>query len=226
MAPLRPRSVASRRRPRPNAWLAVGALVVLGGCFTGARPQFEDPSTQDLTGRPEIDAVLTRFDAVPFARFTAGYDILTRLGDRESTATVVQAEDARRSITINDVRYVFDGQTVATCMLDEGTCVARITPQATYGELFVDQSFYAETPAKRLRNDARARVGEPVASEIVQAGQPAVCVEIPVSGGSNRYCALESGVLARYEGNDLDIALTRYTPEPDDALFATDDGGG
>ncbi len=202
--------------------LALATSVALAGCFTGARPTFEDTGSLDLTGRSEIDAVLLRLDSAPLARFTANYDILTRLGDRESTAQVVQAEDSRRSVTINDVRYLFDGPTIATCRLDEGTCVAQITPQATYGEYFVDQDFYATTPATRLRNDARTRISDPLSSEVELAGQPALCVDIPVSGGTNRYCALASGVLAEYEGNDLHITLTRYSTEPDDALFATE----
>lgn len=215
---------AAHRRHRPSVVVlaAIALAVTLAGCFTGARPTFEDAASRDLTGRSEIDAVLVRLDAAPLARFTATYDILTRLGDRESTAVVVQAEDSRRSVTINDVRYLIDGATVATCRLDEGTCVAQLTPQATYGELFVDHNFYAETPATRLRNDARGRISEPTGTEIIQAGEPALCVDIPVSGGTNRYCALSSGVLAVYEGNDLHIELTRYSTEPDDALFATD----
>ncbi|NND75027.1 MAG: hypothetical protein HKN44_08475 [Ilumatobacter sp.] len=212
----------ARRTPTAAGALVMIVLgIALAGCFTGARPGFEDSAGRDLTGRREIDAVLVRLDAAPLARFTAEYDILTRLGDRQSTAVVVQADNSRRSITINDVRYLFDEATVATCRLDEGTCVAQITPEATYGELFVDHDFYAATPATRLRNDARSRIGEPVASEIVQAGQTALCVDIPVSGGTTRYCALQTGVLAVYEGNDLEITLTRFLPEPDDALFGT-----
>lgn len=213
------RRVPGRGRLR-TCVLAAFAGLVLVGCFTGSRPRFEDPASRDLTGRPEIDGVLVRLDSAPLAQFTAQYDILTRLGDRESTARVVQAEESRRSITINDVRYLFDGATVATCRLDDATCVDQITPQATYGELFVDHNFYAATPATRLRNDAKARIGEPVSTEVVHAGQPALCVDIPVSGGTNRYCALDAGILSLYDGNDLEITLTRYTAEPDDALFA------
>ena len=212
----------SRPRSSAVAWsFSLSLAIVLAGCATGERPTFENGPTQTLTGRVEIDAVLTRLDATPLDRFTADYDILTRLGNRESSATVVQAEDSRRSITINTTRYLFDGATVATCDLESGECEAQINPQRTYGELFVDQDFYAMNPAIRLRSDAKIRIGDPVGFEITQGGQQALCVDVPVTGGTKRYCALESGPLALYDGNDLNVALTSYTSMPDEAKFET-----
>lgn len=73
--------------------------------------------------------------------------------------------------------------------------------------------------ASRLRVDAERRIGDPVASEIEVAGETAVCVAVPVSGGTKTYCALESGVLARFDGSDLLIELTDYSDIPDEATF-------
>lgn len=209
--------------PRLSTRAALVALagVVLAGCFTGERPNFDQSPSLELTGRAEIDAVLQRLDAAPFAAFTADYDILTRLGERESTATVVQAPPGRQSVTINSVRYLVDGVTTATCDLDTDTCDARIDDSRTYGELFVGHTFHSQTPATRLRSDAEIRIGDPIGETVTIAGQPAACVRIPVTGGTVEYCALDAGPLARYDGNDLLIELTDFAPVPDETAFAS-----
>ena len=210
--------------PRSGALRSVAVFAVLGallaGCFTGQRPDFDSRPSQTMTGRLEIDAVLERLDAVPFAQFTADYDVLTKLGDIRSTAVVVQAANSRRSITVNSVRYLFDGSTIATCNLDAGTCEAQINDART-SDLQLTHDFYGRAFATRLRVDAERRIGEPVGFEITQGGQPALCVDIPVTGGTKRYCALESGPLALYDGNDLDIALNGYSTTPEESAFAT-----
>ena len=53
------------------------------------------------------------------ATFTADYDILTKSANVHSTATVVQARPISRSITIGDVRFLYDGPAIATCELDD-----------------------------------------------------------------------------------------------------------
>jgi hypothetical protein len=73
--------------------------------------------------------------------------------------------------------------------------------------------------ASRLRVDAERRVGDPVASNVVLGGQPALCVAIPVTGGTKTYCALESGALARFDGSDLLVELNSYSSTPDEAAF-------
>ena len=138
----------------------------------------------------------------------------------ESTATVVQSSPGRRSITINDVRYVYDGAQTATCNLVTDTCEAEIN-EARTSDLFLTSEFYATAMASRLRVDAERRIGDPVATEVELGGQPAVCVDIPVTGGTKTYCALESGALAKFEANDLAIELTGYSPTPDETAFDT-----
>ncbi len=206
-------------RPVRFSLLAVAALpLLLTGCFTGQRPSF-GCSGGETTGRAEIDAVLTRFDCVAPARFTADYSILTRLGGIESAAVVVQ-DVGRRSVTINDVRYLNNEGQEATCDLVAGTCEAVIN-EARTSDLQVTSEFYATAMANRLRVDAERRIGDPVASELQIAGQTAACVDLPVTGGIKVYCALETGVLAKYDGNDLLIELTGYSPTPDELAFET-----
>lgn len=150
--------------------------------------------------------------------FTAEYAALTRLGDIESSATVVQANAGRRSITINDVRYLYDDGRTATCNLVENTCEAIIN-EARTSDVALTSEFYGQAMATRLRVDADRRIGNPVASERTFAGQPALCVTVPVTGGTKTYCALESGTLALFDGNDLLIELTGYSGTVDEAAF-------
>src|SRR4051812_26844356 len=96
----------TRRRARSMRMAVVGvcASLLLAGCFTGQRPSFEEtqPSVEP-TGNPNIDAVLERLEGVSTAVFTADYSILTKLGNINSTARVVQTAPDHRSITINNV---------------------------------------------------------------------------------------------------------------------------
>jgi hypothetical protein len=215
------------RAHRPNArrlsLLVLGLLFALplAGCITGQRPSFpDDQPISTETGNEAIDAVLERLDSVALAEFTADYEILTKLGNRTSTATVVQAPTGRRSITINDVRFIDGSVQPATCDLATGECQATID-DARISDVGVTHRFYAEDFARRLRVDANRRIGEPVAYSITAAGLPALCVDVPVSGGTKAYCAIEAGPLALYDGNDVNIALTRYSDVPDESAFET-----
>lgn len=210
------------RRARHIVRSAVVALTLVAtttSCFTGERPSF-GCGADESTGRTEIDDVLNRLECVATSTFTADYTILTRLGDIDSVAKVVQASSGRRSITINDVRYVYDNGRTVTCDLVTETCEAIIN-EARTSDVLLTSEFYAQAMATRLRVDAERRIGDPVASEVEIAGQPALCVALPVTGGTKTYCALESGALARFDGSDLLIELTDYSATPDEASFET-----
>lgn len=213
----------SRRRITSVRTVALGVLVatVSAGCMTGPRPSFdEDQPAGAETGDPAIDAVLERLDRVAASQFTATYDVLTRLGGVESSATVVQADNSRRSITINDIRYLDGTGTVATCNLTTDECEATLN-DARISDVQMTHEFYASSAAQRLRVDADRRIGQARAHELTVGGQQAVCADVPVSGGTKTYCAIDAGALAKYDGADLLIELTSYAPTPDEAAFAT-----
>ena len=132
----------------------------------------------------------------------------------------MQSAPDRRSITINNVRFIYDGASVATCDLVTAECEATIN-DARVSDVSVTHEFYGKSFAQRLRVDASRRVGDPAGYSITQAGQQALCVDVPVTGGSNIYCALSNGVLARYDGNDLFIEMTTYSDFPDETAFET-----
>ena len=211
-------------RSGSNARLAAAILavaLVLGGCFTGERPSFDDEDPLETeSGDEAIDAILERLDALAPTQFTARYEILTRLGGLDSEATVVQADNSRRSVTINDVRFIDSSDTTATCDLSIGECEATLN-DARVSDLLLSHEFYAKSFARRLRVDANRRVGDTTGYTITQAGQQVLCVDVPVTGGTVSYCALDSGPLARYDGNDLFIQMTSLTDIPDESKFAT-----
>jgi hypothetical protein len=197
------------------------AMLVLGACATGQRPSFDDDQpVQQSTGDPAIDAVLERLDSVRLEQFTADYTVLTRLGGLESTARVVQADNSRRSITINDVRFIDGSGTVATCDLTADECEASLN-DARVSDLQITHDFYGSSFGRRLRVDAGRRLGEATGYTAEIAGAPAVCADVTVSGGTKVYCALDSGPLARYDGNDVVIELVGVSPTPDESAFAT-----
>jgi hypothetical protein len=195
--------------------------IVLTACATGARPYFQDQQPAPAeTGNDAIDAVLERLGRASRAEMTADYEILTRLGGATTAATVVQQPPTRRSVTIGDIRFLYDEGPIGTCDLTTSECEASID-DARISDVGIAHRFYAEDFARRLRVDANRRIGEPVASTIDIAGMPAQCVDVPVSGGTKTYCALDVGPLARYDGNDVQIDLVSYVAGVDPSAFDT-----
>ena len=218
---------APRQHHQPGGRLrhaVVGALataIALTACATGQRPSFEaDQPALTPTGDAAVDAVLERLDAVGIEQFTADYAILTRLGGLNSTATVVQADNSRRSVTVNDIRFLNGTGNAATCNLTTAECEAVIN-DARVSDVQLSHDFYGPSMARRLRVDAGRRIGDTTGYEITQADRQALCVDVPVSGGTKVYCALGNGVLARYDGADLFIELTGVSDVPDETKFAS-----
>lgn len=204
----------------------VASCALLGGCFTGERPSFDDEDTAptEATGNADIDTVLGLLDSVDNSEFTAGYDIETKFNSVSSTGLVVQAAGQRRSITVDNearsVRFIVDGQDERTCDLLTAECEASLN-DARISDTQLSHTFYGPAFAARLRADAVRRIGDPTAYEKSIAGQNAQCVDVAVAGGTKTYCALGSGALAEFIGADVTIELTSYSPEPDTTKFAS-----
>lgn len=211
--------MSSPRAWRPLIAVALGAFT-LTSCFTGQRPRFEDDVPgEGATGNAEIDAVLNRLDGVGGSLLTADYQIYAANGET-SPATVVLAEAGRRSITVDKIRYLIDGGSGITCNLSSAECEASLN-DARISNLQLTHEFYAPAFARRLRVDANRRIQDPTGYTEQIDGQQAACVLLPVTGGEKTYCALDSGVLARYIGPDAEIELISVSPETDEADFST-----
>jgi len=206
------------RRPT-LAVLAFAAL--LTGCFTGQRPYFTEGTTiapDALSGDPAIDAVLQRFQQPSTGPLTATYTVLTKYGNTTNSASVVLAP-GKRSITVGITRFIQTETFAATCTLD-GTipCVDGFDAKRI-SDTLLTVDFYAHDAGKRLRRDAEAKIGPAVARTDVVASMPATCVDVPVSGGTASYCALESGLVALLDDGDIRVSLDAYGDSADPTVF-------
>lgn len=210
----------SRCRSRARTVTAVLTVAIaVSACGLGPRPSFDaDEPLQAPTGDPAVDAVLDRLDAVGVEQFTADYSILTRLGGRESTASVVQADNSRRSVTVNEVRFLNGAGNAATCDLVTEECEASIN-DARISDVQLTHDFYGSSMARRLRVDAGRSISPARGYTETVGDQTATCADVPVSGGTKIYCALDSGVLAKYDGADLLVQLTSFSDVPDESKF-------
>lgn len=195
-------------------------LVVLTGCGLGERPFFEDTPTEvgASTGDLPIDAVLQLLDGVGGSQSTASYQSTLLFGGVVSAAQVAQVDD-RTSVTIGQVRFVTEGGSSRTCVLDTGVCDEGIQAAAVSNTGLTPDFAFGDM-AKRLRRDAVARIAPSIASVETIADQPATCVEVSVSGGTKQYCALADGTIARFRGADVVLELITYSPVPDETLFS------
>jgi hypothetical protein len=202
--------------------LIVGALaVVTAGCGLGPRPHLlEAPSSAAVlgggTGTPSGDAgadgVLRLLEAIPPGDFTATYHITRKLGPNETTGTVVQdGED--RSVTVGDVRFLHTSGD-QTCSVSAQTC-APGTLDARISDFSIGSTFWGAGPARALRVALTRRSGPPVASTQTVAGEKAQCVDVPVGGGVEHYCATDLGPIARWDTAALSIELTGFTANAD-----------
>jgi hypothetical protein len=202
---------------------ALALLILLTGCFTGARPSFttEPFATGSTSGDPSIDQVLKQLDAVNNGPYTATYTVLTKFGNATRSADVT-VDTSRRSVTVGRVRFITINGASQTCELDKSDPCSTTLEPAKISDTQITPAFYAGDAAKRLRRSAIARIGTPIASVKTIAGQQATCVDVPVTGGVSVYCALaKGGPLASLDDGAVTITLTRFDPTIDETLFAT-----
>lgn len=208
------------RRGDLSSWIGV-ILVSLGvafagGCAVGPRPTLAESSS---TGYPDIDDLLERLGQLSAAQYSADYAVLLRFGDITTEVSASQSDGDRRSLTIGDVRYVVHGSITKTCTVSTGACVGEIDA-ARVSDVQMTPDFFGTSLIARIRLDASRASGEPTASTEVVQGVPAVCVAVPVGGGSTTYCVFENGVLARLDAPDLVATMTGYSTEADETLYS------
>jgi hypothetical protein len=216
----RPHAVPSCSVSRRGlSFLALGALLLVG-CATGPRAHFaDDPkfALDELTGDPAIDAVLTKLDAVTTGPATAMYSVLTKYGNVTHPATVVLSP-GKRSITIDNTHYIQTEDVAVTCTLEPATCVNGFDPQRI-SDTLVTYEFYAKDAATGLRRKAAAKIGPATPSTQTLASQNATCVDVPLTGGTAVYCALDSGLLAKLDDGAVLVTLKAFGAAADPNTF-------
>lgn len=208
-------------RPIRSVLLASTLVVGLAACMTGQRPTLSDPpiagATGEATGDAAADAVLSLLERTDRPAFTARYETLLRLGNRASTATVSADTTGRRSVTIGDVRFLTVGSS-RTCDLATGRCEDGVQ-EARTSDLGFTSTLDAATPARRLRVSLSRATGPTVAHTDTIAEQSATCVDVPLGSTTEVYCALDAGVIARWDAPDVQLTLTSFGATVDEALF-------
>ncbi len=201
--------------------VTVAALSLLAGCFTGERGTLVDPPPGGEVGQPSgdvnADIVLNLLETKPSLAFTASYQLTLNFGSVVSEATVTDDAISRRSVTIGGIRFLSNGID-QTCTIATGVCEQGLLDART-SDVGFTSTFDREMPAKRLRTATSRKSAPTTTTTEVIAGLPATCVTVPLGAGSELYCALETGGLARMDGADVHIELTTYEGVAREALF-------
>jgi hypothetical protein len=199
----------------------VGASFALSACVTGQRPTLGaaapvggDEGTP--VGDVATDAVLQHLENVAGEQFTANYQVVRKFGNNATTATVVQ-DGSRVSVTVNDVRFLLGDRTV-TCSLASGQCEAG-TLDARISDYSIPSTFFAASPARALRVAYARKTAATIATDQTFAGVSATCVEVPITGGSDHYCATALGTIALWDTAAVRVELTGLADTPDPTAF-------
>lgn len=210
------------RRPARSVVAIVTLAVALSAC-AGGRPSLSATKTEQLggdagipTGDTAVDAVLADLEAPLTSSFTLTYTILRKLGTTTATATVSRGPMAT-SVTVGDVRFLKADED-HTCVLTTKACESIIN-DARISNLGISSAFWRDSPARALRVTYSRRASPPTRTDSTIADQAAHCVAVPVGTGTEHYCSLASGALARWDTNYLTIELTAAEPNLRQELF-------
>lgn len=215
-----------RHRARGGKLVVVAGLaVVLGGCGVGTRGALTPEPT---TGSADADAIVALLPAGDHAVFTAEYAVSVPMTGVSTTATLAQADDGSRGVTIGDTRFVFprfsDRRDARTCAVSTGRCSNGLDA-ATTSDTMLGPTWASVGLRARVRTDLAAATDTPRVSDDTIAGQSVRCLEIPLTPNGttdtvwSQYCVLDSGVVARIARADVVVELTDLRVEADsDAL--------
>jgi hypothetical protein len=205
---------------RPGVLALALSAVLLTGCFTGERPHFNDDPfpTGAMTGDAAIDAVLLKLDTPVTGPVTATYSVLTKFGNITNTAAAV-VDAGNRSVTIGNVRYIQTPTAGATCTVDGSVPCTAALDASRVSDIGVTIDFYSAEAATRLRRDARAKIAPTTPHAETIADQSAICVDVPLAGGTAVYCALDNGLVAKVDDGDVAVNLTALAATADAVLF-------
>lgn len=202
---------------------ALGGLIfVVTACVTGPRPTLgERVNTGGEAGEPTgveaVDRLLGPLEGEVPGPFTATYEITRKLGSVTSTATVVR-EGTATSVTVGDVRFLSGTGDDATCTLSSKQCEPGIHDERI-SDLSVPSTFWLGSPARLLRVSTARSNGTPTAYDATIAGLAVHCVDVPVGGGSEKYCVTPDGAIASFDTAATFVNLTAWSAAADPAAL-------
>ena len=195
--------------------------VSLTGCFTGQRATLTTAPPGGNQGSPvgdaNADAVLVLLESTATTASTATYSILHRFGGQTATGVVAHDASGKKSVTVNDVRYLLVGSP-QTCSLSTRQCDTGVIEQRV-SDFGISSTFADNAPARRLRVSIRRKNASTTASHRQLAGQDATCVTVPVGDGQETYCAVAGGHLAYLDASDVQVQLVTLTATADTSAF-------
>ena len=191
--------------------------IVLSGCFTGERPTLVPNETVPAISDVAIQDVVTILESSPATAFTINYEVVTKLRDLHTAATLAYDEALGTSVTIAEVRYIYSvNGTTLTCSTITGDCSPGIDESRVSDRQLVS-TIFKQAAVDRMQQDSRVAVGSAVASQEVIVDNNATCSAIPVvdSNGatqSKSYCAFaQLGVIASMNTADLSVTALSYS---------------
>ena len=206
---------------------AVGASLLLAGCFTGERPRLVTDETLPPIDDSAIASLIAVLDTPSDGTaFTVVYRITTKFGGQTTDGSIVVDPLNGTSVQIADTRYItrLDGSTI-TCSTITDTCTPGVD-ETRVADRMLNSRIFQQAMVDRLRQDATVAVGDTSLERRSIADRPASCVAVPVVDSSGitqqkSYCAFDGlGVLASFDGADLFIDTERVLMTADPAAFA------
>jgi hypothetical protein len=185
------------------------------GCLTGERPTLGDAESGD----PAATAVLGLLESGDDRPATIRYRVLRKFGNT-AREVVVARDRTRWSLTVDDVRFLDIAGSRSTCDLSTGRC-SRDFDEAEVSDAVTTVRFTRQSPATRLRRDARDAVAPLVGSTRDIAGSSSTCVLVPLTNGDTFYCANDLGVIALQDTADIRIEIIAIDEAVDPVSFAT-----
>lgn len=193
---------------------AVGVLALSSAaCAVGERPTLAEPIP---AGDTAAESVLTLLRRTPDQTFIASYLITPSSTEAPVDATVTRTAEGVLTAEIGDTAYTTspDGRTT-TCDIGGDDC-DDFANDARISNLGVTHLFWGPAFERRLQTDSSRRIGTSTEQAATIAGQAATCAQIKVQSsldavGVVSYCALRSGVLARYQGADVVVELLSFS---------------
>ena len=186
------------------------AAIALSACMTGQRPSLDPGGTTAPARATGVsDEILALFDSSIPEPFTAVYQV--RQTTQQVTATAILTRDATRTaLDVRDTQFRESGGQRETCNRSSNACQPGYA-QNRLSDLQITAGFWGPSIKDVLRSPIlNARIGPITTDKDTVAKQAVTCVNIPGPGRTDRYCALDSGVLASMDNAAVSVTLVEY----------------